>query len=149
MWTVLSRVFPKADIPVVQMSVNPDAKPEEWFKIGQTLAPLRKKDVLIIGSGALVHNLNLMVDNKVDPKKLYGRAVEFEKWIMENIYNNDAENLLKFYEKAPNAKQAVPTSEHFIPLIYALGAGSTTKKPNILWSAVTHPTLSYSAVRFD
>lgn len=148
-WTLLKNVFPEADIPVVQMSVNPNATPEEIYKIGKALAPLREKDVMIIGSGAIVHNLGLFRTSQFDTKNLISKSQEFESWLVKNVEGFNVQKLLDYYDEGPNAQMCVPTVEHFIPFLYALGAGSNTKKAKVDWTEVVHPALSYTAVRFE
>lgn len=117
-WTVLSNMFPKADIPVVMVSTNVRAKPIEIFEMGKKLAPLRKEGALILASGNVVHNLRL-----VDWGNPNGAdwADEFDETIRDAILGGKFDVPVNFGE-LPHAKLAIPTVEHYYPLLAALGA---------------------------
>lgn len=121
-WTILKRMYPDADIPLITMSVNPNLTPAEQYVIGKALAPLREQDVLIIGSGVTVHNFDLFrATDKLAVKSL---VVGFEKWLENHMKQWDLDSLFRYEELAPNGKIAVPPQarEHFIPVFYAMGA---------------------------
>lgn len=117
-WSVLVHMFPKADIPVVQLSVNRKLDERESFKLGEKLSPLRDEGYLIIGSGNIVHNLR---EANFHSDKGSIRADEFDEFILENVLNKNYENILN-YEENKNSFYAVPTKDHFLPFIYSLGA---------------------------
>ncbi|MFD2880692.1 DODA-type extradiol aromatic ring-opening family dioxygenase [Paenibacillus rhizoplanae] len=119
-WAVLKLLYPEADIPVVAMSVNRDLPNAQQYEIGKSLAALREQDVLIIGSGGTVHNLRRLNWNS---DEVNGWAEQFDRWIQEKVEAWDTEALFQYEELAPYAEMAVPTSEHFIPLFIAMGAG--------------------------
>jgi 4,5-DOPA dioxygenase extradiol len=121
-WSVLRRMFPHADIPVVQLSLDYTKSAKYHFELAKELLPLRKKDVLIIGSGNLVHNLFMMSvrDNNINEPFGFDWAIEannlFKKLIIEENYNS-----LTDYKSLGDAVQlAIPTPEHYLPMIYAL-----------------------------
>ncbi|MEE8808418.1 MAG: 4,5-DOPA dioxygenase extradiol [Lactimicrobium sp.] len=117
-WTVLVHMFPKADIPVVQLSVNGNLKPEECFAIGQKLSALRKQGYLIFGSGNVVHNLmRVEWDNEGGTPMAY----RFNDAIRNAVINHDNDTVIQ-YDKLPDAAYAVPTPDHYLPLLYCLGA---------------------------
>lgn len=123
-WTILKRIYPAADIPVIAMSVNPDLAPAEQFLIGHALSSLRQEGILIIGSGVTVHNFGLLqVRGNPEVQLAVG---EFEKWLEEKLYAWDTKALFDYEELAPYARLAVPSNgkEHFIPLFYAMGGAS-------------------------
>lgn len=131
-WTILNRIYPDADIPLIAMSVNPDLTPEEQYRIGQALAPLREQDVLIIGSGVTVHNFGLFgVQDKAAVKAL---AVGFEQWLKDHMVQWDLDSLFRYEELAPYAKIAVPpqAKEHFVPIFYAMGAADEERKTKMI-----------------
>lgn len=117
-WVVVSRMYPKADIPVIQLSLDYN-KPAQWhFELAKELAFLRKKGVLIIGSGNIVHNLRML--NWKDGKP-FEWAIEANDTVKTLIKEQDYKSLVK-YDSLSNAMQlAVPTSEHYLPLLYTLG----------------------------
>ncbi|WP_229771190.1 DODA-type extradiol aromatic ring-opening family dioxygenase [Anaerococcus porci] len=122
-WTVLVHMFPEADIPVVQLSVNASIGEREVFKIGKKLKDLRDEGYLILGSGNIVHNLRYVDWEKKDAS-LENR--EFDKFIVENVLSKNFENVIN-YDKNPYSSYAVPSKDHFYPLIYVLGASDNDK----------------------
>lgn len=119
-WSVLVHMYPDRDIPVYQISVDAEAPPEVHYKIGKELRDLREQGVLILGTGNIVHNLRLVDWSKAGEG--YDWAYEFDDYIYENIINKNHDNILKFNELGNIAKLAVPTPDHFYPLMYTLGA---------------------------
>ncbi len=117
-WTVLVHMFPKADIPVVQLSVNGQLDSRESYEIGKELAPLREEGFLLLGSGNIVHNLRLVdFDNPAGTPE----ADAFDAFITDNVKNRNDEAIRDF-RKNRYADYAVPTPDHFLPLPYVLGA---------------------------
>ena len=114
---------PQADIPVVQLSVNPEAGPEWHYKIGRALQPLTEQNVLIIGSGAATHNLRELFGHNYPLDAAAPDWVkEFGEWLDERIVAGDVGALLDYRKKAPHAEHNHPTEEHLLPLYVALGA---------------------------
>lgn len=114
-WSVLAHLFPEADIPVVQLSLNRRQAPRFHAELGARLAPLREEGVLILGSGNLVHNLALMQQGAP-----FDWALAFEEQLRQAIDRNDIEALLDWPSLSEHAGLAVPTPEHFLPLLYVL-----------------------------
>lgn len=125
-WTVLCHIFPNADIPVTQLSVDGTKSPDELYQIGKSLSPLRDEGYLIFASGNVVHNLRL-----VDWGNPNGSAecVAFNDAVTKFVEERNDGAVLN-YEKIEHASYAVPTPEHFLPLIYMLGA-SEGEKPTV------------------
>lgn len=144
-WTLLHRIYPKADIPVVQVSVNPALPPKEQFKIGEALQGLGKEDILIIGSGALVHNLRALKwgQTSVEPW-----AVEFDDWIIDKVEKKDMDSLFEYETLAPHARFAVPREEHFVPLFIAMGSGDPDAHGKVIHRFYDHGNLSYLSFAF-
>jgi 4,5-DOPA dioxygenase extradiol len=119
-WSVLCHVFPKADIPVLQLSIDETRKPAFHYRLGKLLAPLRAEDVLIIGSGNIVHNLHTYAWGKheVEP---FDWAVRFESRVRELLLNNDDEPLVNYESLGRDALLSAPTPDHYLPLLYVLG----------------------------
>jgi len=118
-WSVLRRVFPKADIPLVQLSINAALTPAEHYALGERLRPLRDEGVLLLGSGNIVHNLS-----RVDWRMAGGQpwAEEFDQYILGAVQRRSHEDAI-FYERAGEAALlAVPSMDHYAPLLYVLGA---------------------------
>ena len=116
-WSVLRHMYPDADIPVLQLSLNYSHSPPLHYRIGQELSVLRDQGVLIIGSGNLVHNLGMM---RMDPEP-YAWATEFDRMVKARILARDHGPLVRF-TGLTDAHLAHPTSEHYLPLLYILGA---------------------------
>lgn len=116
-WSVLVHMFPKCDIPVVQLSVNRKLDERESFEIGKKLAPLRDEGYLIMGSGNIVHNL-MMANFQSD--KGTKKADDFDEYILENTLNKNFENIIN-HKNHKDSSYAVPTLDHFMPFIYILG----------------------------
>jgi len=145
-WSVLKIMYPDADIPVIALSVDSKLGLDALYNIGKSLAPLREKGILIIGSGGTVHNLMEVDWDTFGPDKW---AVDFDKWIEKRILDWNTSELFEYRKQAPYARKAVPTAEHFVPLILAMGAGDTTRKPSLLYRNYQFGSLSLSTWRFD
>ena len=118
----LLKMFPDADIPVLQMSI-PTHDPERLFKIGQQLAPLREEGVLIIGSGFLTHGLPFLRDFSIDAIPP-GWSVEFDLWAKEVLDRGAVDELMDYKTLAPGMPYAHPTVEHFAPIFITLGTAT-------------------------
>jgi 4,5-DOPA dioxygenase extradiol len=116
----LMRMYPEADVPVLQMSM-PTQEPERLLEIGRRLAPLRDEGVLVIGSGFMTHGLPFisMADTEATPP---GWSVEFDAWADDRVRSGDLDGLVDFRTKAPAVRYAHPTVDHFTPLFVAVGA---------------------------
>ncbi|TXH95879.1 MAG: dioxygenase [Pseudorhodobacter sp.] len=119
-WIPMMLAFPKADVPVIQLSLRRGASAAENLAMGQALAPLRHKGVLIVGSGATVHNLR-RIAREGTPAPDWARA--FDDWIVSGVEAGAVDRLLGFPAEPQGARQAHPTPEHLMPLYVALGAG--------------------------
>ena len=120
-WSVLSHVFPQADVPVVQLSIDETQPPEFHYQLGQRLAPLRDEGVLVIGSGNLVHNLHTYAWGRHDAEP-FDWAVRFETRARELIMSGDFVSLVDYESLGRDALLSVPTPDHYLPLLYVLGA---------------------------
>jgi len=118
-WCVLKPMFPAADIPVFQLSIDHTKPPEFHYELGAQLAFLREKGVLIIGSGNIVHNLRMARWDNPEP---YGWAVEFDHIAREKLLQKDDAALVEYEKFGEAARLSIPTNEHYLPLLYALGA---------------------------
>ncbi len=117
-WSVLKPMFPEAKIPVYQLSIDITKPIEFHYKLGKELRALRRKGVLIIGSGNIVHNLSKLEYGK----RPYDWAIDFDEKIKQFIDNRDFESVVNFHELGNLTKLAHPTYEHLLPLMYTLGA---------------------------
>ncbi|HMA55020.1 MAG TPA: 4,5-DOPA dioxygenase extradiol [Acidobacteriota bacterium] len=120
-WSVLRQVFPGADVPVVQLSIDERQPPAFHFDLGKRLAPLREEGILIVGSGNIVHNLETYAwgSGGVAP---YDWAVRFEERTRELMAKGEDARLAAYEAMGRDARLSVPTPDHFLPLLYVLGA---------------------------
>lgn len=124
-WSPLSLIYPKANIPIIQLSLPMNYSIEELIKLGETLIPLRK-DTLILTSGAMTHNLGEASWNENDTS-INNYAKEFHDWIIDKTKNGDMKELIDFRDKAPYVMKNHPTLEHFLPFFISLGASENRK----------------------
>lgn len=142
-WDILYLMYPKAEIPVIQISVNPFMSMEEQYKIGEAIKSLGEEDILVIGSGSTVHNLSTISEVK-EPMNW---AVEFDDWLVDKVEHRKLDELFLYQELAPHAKLAVPREEHIVPLFISLGSGQKAK-PELLHRSYNYGTLTYLAFEF-
>ena len=118
-WVPLRYLFPRADIPVLQLSVQYDRTPSYHYRLGQTLRPLRERGILILGSGSLTHNLSEVVPGDVPPASYVD---EFRQWIVGRLRKSAVDDLQHYRTLAPHAERAHPDEDHLLPLFVTLGA---------------------------
>ena len=143
-WVPLSLMYPEADVPVTQLSVQPLAGATAHFRMGAALAPLRREDVLILATGGATHNLYQLGSGTDAPEW----AARFDEWLDEKIRGGPYEELLDYRRLAPNAELAHPTDEHLLPLFVAAGAGGGVATGRGLHRGWTHGSLSMAAYSF-
>jgi 4,5-DOPA dioxygenase extradiol len=120
-WVPLRTMYPGADVPVVQLSVQPRLGPAHHYALGRSLAGLRGEGVLVVGSGALTHNLReVRLDSRVATVPGWARA--FAAWMATVLTAGDLAQLIDYRRLAPDAARNHPTEEHLLPLYFALGA---------------------------
>jgi len=145
-WTPLVLMYPKADIPVVQLSLDATLSGTEHLAVGRVLAALRDSNILVITSGSSVHNLSAMAS---EGSKTPDWAIEFEDWINQTLSSASFDELADFYHQAPHAKQAHPTTEHFLPIIVAAGVGGADAKAKRIHHGFSYGSIGMSAWSFD
>lgn len=118
-WSALKSMLPVADVPVVQLSINAMLTPAEHYAIGQKLSPLRDEGVLIFGSGNVVHNLS-RIDWRMDDGQPW--AQQFDQYICQAIQSGSHDDVIAFDQADESTQFAVPSLDHFAPLLYILGA---------------------------
>jgi 4,5-DOPA dioxygenase extradiol len=144
-WSVLNRMYPKADIPVFQLSLDLTASRQKHHEIGQTLKPLREKNILIMGSGNIVHNLSRV---NWDMDGGYPWAVEFDGYIKDKIVKRNFREVIDYKSAGPSAQLAFRTTEHFDPLLYVLGVSEPDDKLSVLNDSCTMGSLSMTCYLF-
>ena len=144
MWTVLVHMFPDASVPVVQLSINKSLSPEEAYQLGKKLQSLRDEGYLIIGSGNIVHNLRRL---EWDSPSGTPATIEFDRYITDAVLANDTDKVIN-YEQHPHAGYAAPTPDHYLPLIYIMGAGEGAK-PTVFNQTYNSGSLSMTGFIFE
>ena len=146
-WSVLRHLYPKANIPVVQLSLNMNEPAEYHFKLGQKLQTLRDQEVLIVGSGNIVHNLSkIKWESNAEP---YDWAVEFDEWCKNNIKERNFLRLIHDLTKSEAGKLSVPTFDHYYPLLYTLGAAHETDELHFDFEGIQNSSISMRCLRFE
>jgi 4,5-DOPA dioxygenase extradiol len=130
-WSVLHHVFPDADVPVVQLSIDESRPPSFHHELGRKLAPLRSEGILIVGSGNLVHNLHTYAWGRALPEP-YDWALRFEATVKRLLMAGDDDPLIDYESLGPDARLCVPTPDHYLPLLHVIG----TRQPG---ESVTFP----------
>lgn len=146
-WSPLRFLYPEADIPVTQLSLQSHLPPSEQYRIGQALASLPAENVLIIGSGSMTHNLGEFRGGRQDgaPQPY---VMEFQNWFAAHLAQGDVPALLDYRARAPHAVRAHPTDDHLLPLFVALGAAGSQSGAKRLIDEVTYGMLAMDAYLF-
>jgi 4,5-DOPA dioxygenase extradiol len=151
-WAVLKHMYPAANIPVFEMSL--DCSPyNSWnpksldfhYKLASELAPLREKGVLIIGSGNIVHNLGL-IDFDIDAKP-FGWAVKFDEYVKQCLVSGNHKGLINYLDFGKEAAYAVPTLDHYLPMIYAIGLQRKQDKLKFIHEGFQNGSVSMRAFK--
>ena len=119
-WSVLIQMFPEANIPVLQMSLDRNLSPQQMYDLGKQLSFLRDRGVLVVGSGNIVHNLRYANLREANPKP-YDWAIEFDNQVKHLLDSRDHQSLINFKKLGNAANMSIPTDEHYIPMLYILG----------------------------
>jgi 4,5-DOPA dioxygenase extradiol len=138
-WVPMLYLLPAARIPVFQVSLPFDFDASRALQLGQALAPLRARGMLVMGSGSLTHNLREI--GQTDPNST-AYANEFTAWIRERVKRRDVRALEDYRHSAPHAQRAHPTEEHFLPLLVALGASDDADGVEVIDGGMTYGVLS-------
>ncbi len=145
-WSVLHKMYPKADIPVYQLSLDSNAGTETHFRIGQEISTLREKGVLLFASGNVVHNLSKI---NWGMKTGYPWAVEFDDYIKNKISNRQYQDVLNYELAGDSSELAFYTPDHFYPLLYVLGASKAEDRLSVFNHSCTMGSLSMTSYLFE
>ncbi|XP_021772686.1 extradiol ring-cleavage dioxygenase-like [Chenopodium quinoa] len=146
-WVPLMLMYPEANIPVCQLSIQMNKDATYHYNMGRALAPLKEEGVLIIGSGSATHNLRDLRWGAKD-EEVVPWAGEFDKWLEDALISGRHEDVNNFLQKAPHARKAHPSPDHFYPLHVALGAAGETTKAELIHRSWSLGTLSYASYKF-
>lgn len=141
----LVAMYPEADVPVLQMSL-PSENPRELFALGRVLRPLREEGVLIVGSGFITHNLRTLDWSGRSAPPAW--ATEFDAWTADALVRRDVDALLDYEKKGPAVQMALPTREHFVPLLVNLGAAADGEKVEFPITGFWMSSLTRRSVQF-
>lgn len=145
-WSVLRHVYPKADIPIVQLSIDETRPPLFHFEIGRKLAPLREEGILIVGSGNLVHNLHAYAWGR-HIQNPYDWAVQFETEAKQMMLTGEFKALIDYERLGPAALLSIPTPDHYLPLLYVLATKQTNERIGFPVEGVDGGSISMLAVQ--
>jgi len=144
-WGILKYLYPKADIPTFEISLNALLTEEQHYKIGKKLSKFRDNGILIIGSGDIVHNL------RTADYDVYGKPHEwaeaFDSYIVNSVINYEHEKLINYKALGDIAKLAVPTDEHFLPLLYVVGAQEKDDKVEVIHKSIQNASVSMTCIK--
>ncbi|MET4578036.1 4,5-DOPA dioxygenase extradiol [Ottowia thiooxydans] len=144
-WSALKPMFPLADIPVVQLSMDYDRSPQDHYLLGQQLQKLRDRGVLIVGSGNIVHNLRVTRRGAAQ-NETYDWAAEFDTLVQDQIKKGQLDALAHFQKLGQVARMSHPTHEHYLPLLYAAGAARATEMPRFFNTGFQSASISMRSV---
>lgn len=145
-WSVLNHMYPKKDIPVVQLSINAMGTSEEHYRIGNQLKDLRDEEILIIGSGNIVHNLRRV---SFDMTKGYEWNESFDASIKQAILEKRFDTVINYKEMGEMAELSVPSTDHFDPLLFILGASKKEDKIHVFNEGSVAGALSMTSYLFE
>ena len=146
-WAVLRHVFPQADVPVVQLSIDETQPPHVHHALGARLRPLREAGILLLGSGDVVHNLHAYAWGR-HPQEPYEWALRFEARVRAALETGDHASLVDYAAFGNDALLAVPTPEHYLPLLYVLGASFPEERVTFPVEGMDGGSVSMLAVQF-
>lgn len=147
-WTIIRHMYPKADIPVLQLSIDYTKNPQWHYDLAKELYSLRKKGVLILGSGNMVHNLRMVAWDKLDaPEYGYDWALHMNSKFKELIGNNDHRQLINYSALGKEAMLSIPTPEHYLPLLYTLGLKNEKEQVSFFNDKAVGGSLTMTSVK--
>lgn len=147
-WTIIRHMYPKADIPVLQLSIDYTKGPQYHYELANELYSLRKKGILIIGSGNMVHNLRMVAWDKLDePEYGFDWALQMNNKFKELIGNNQHSQLINYQSLGREALLSIPTPEHYLPLLYTLGLKNSKEAVSFFNDKAVGGSLTMTSVK--
>lgn len=144
-WAVLKHIFPDADVPVVQLSLDATQPIAYHFELAKKLQFLREQGVLIMGSGNIVHNLQRIQWDEKAPA--YDWTLEFDEWVKSKLINRDYQSLIDEPLKSSAGKLSVPTWEHYLPMLYTIGASDSKDELQFDYEGIQNASVSMRSFR--
>lgn len=146
-WTVLKHIYPNADVSVFQLSIDYSKPPQYHYDLAKYLAKLRDKGVMILGSGNIVHNLGRIDWN--NPNTGYDWTIEFDEAVKKHINDGNHQPLIDYITLTKGANLAVPTNDHYLPLLYTLALQDAKEKPSHIYEGNEMGSISMRSVLFS
>ncbi len=149
-WSVIKHLYPNADVPVIQLSLDYYQTAQYHYELAKELSSLRKKGVLIIGSGNMVHNLKMAAWDKLNVDGFgYDWAIEANEKMKKFILSNDHQQLINFKSQGKAFDLAIPTPEHYLPLLYALALKEENEKVSLFNDKALGGSLTMTSVKIE
>ena len=146
-WSVLKHLFPNADVPVIQLSIDYTKGPQYHFELAKELSILREKGILMVGSGNMVHNLGMVAWNKLNESFAYDWAIEADEKMKSYLLSGDFQKLIDYKNQGKAFELAIPSPEHYLPLIYVLGFKNKEEKIHIFNDKPVAGSLTMTSVK--
>jgi len=147
-WSVIKHLYPNADVPVIQMSLDYSQTPQYHYELARELSSLRKKGVLIIGSGNMVHNLGMVEWSKLNTDNYgFDWALEAREKMKSFILNGDHKSLINYKSQGKPFELAIPTPEHYLPLLYTLALKEENEKITLFNDKAVGGSLTMTSVK--
>lgn len=148
-WSVLKHIFPKADVPIVQLSLDYTQPADYHFKLASLLRNFRKRNILIAGSGNMVHNLRMVNWRQLDSPFAYDWAEEANQAMKTAIYEGDFQKLIDFSLQGKSFDLSIPTPEHFLPLLYVLALKEENDRVDLFNDVIVGGSLSMTSLKIS
>ena len=148
-WSVVKHLYPEADVPVIQLSLDHTREPQYHYDLAKQLAVLRKKGVLIIGSGNMVHNLRMVAWDRLNDEFGYDWALDASDKMKNLILANNHEPLIQYQNQGQAFQNAIPTPEHFLPLLYVLALKEKNETVHLFNNKAVGGSLTMTSVKIS
>ncbi len=149
-WSVVKHLYPDADVPVIQMSLDYYQAPQYHYELAKELSSLRKKGILIIGSGNMVHNLRMVAWDKLNEEEYgYDWAIEASDKMKSHILNGDFKQLINYKSQGKEFELAIPTPEHYLPLLYTLALKEENEKISLFNDKAIGGSLTMTSLKIE
>ncbi len=146
-WSVLKHLFPKAEVPVLQLSIDIRKSPENHLNLGHQLARLREQGILIVASGNIVHNLRSFSWRETDD--VYPWAEEFDSWVKKQLLERNFAALATEYNKTEAGRMSVPSLDHYLPLLHIAGASRKEDKLRFVYEKIQNASIAMRSFIFE
>lgn len=148
-WSVIKHLYPDADVPVIQMSLDYYQAPQYHYELAKELKSLREKGVLVIGSGNMVHNLGMVEWNRLNETYGYDWALEASEKMKQFILNDDHQSLINYSKQGKPFQLSIPSPEHYLPLLYTLALKGEKEKITFFNDQPVAGSLTMTSVKID